>query len=76
MLLFFVWCPLDPVPQGYWKNLENVRAYIDWLGTKLGYEHKYQQYNTTIQHIAIQYYCSSVVAADFFDTKIRIVVVV
>ena len=27
----------DAVPRGFWKNMANQKAYLDWLGKKLGY---------------------------------------
>ena len=45
----FCWCAwlFESVPDGFWKNVENRKSYMKWLGKLLGYTKMADWYNLT-----------------------------
>ena len=54
-LLILIWCWLDfelvqQHPKSFWKDKENQKAYLSWLGTKLNFTSLEDWYKLTISH--------------------------
>lgn len=55
------------VPRGFWRNPENRRNYMDWLGDRLGYKNPHDWYNISSE--MFQYNFGQAILRSYYDNS-------